>query len=126
MTTPDPDWPIDPDKGIPPSWEKAIAEVRQASTPNAIQAAVQKAEALRLLDDMKFRRVVWHSEARHWANNSADEAARHTQMKSLMKAQMEAADRQANAVKVATWVLAGATVGLFLATVGLIWATVAA
>lgn len=97
MTTPDADWPIDPDQGIPPTWDNAVNEVQRSVTPNAIQAAVQRAEALRLLDDMKFRRVIWRSETRHWANSSADEAARHTQMKALMEEQTASQERASRA-----------------------------
>lgn len=119
-------WPLNPDDGIPEEWASAITEIAGSTPPSLRDAATQKARALMLLDEMRWQRHIFWAQADRAARESRDAQTRHEQSLSQARASADAADRHAVAMKRATWILAGATVALAVATVGLIWATLAA
>lgn len=116
-------WPINPDNGIPAEWEDALEKIERAPTIVPAHAAVQRARALMLLDEMRWQRHIFYAEAERRAREAGDAMMRHREALAASLEQAAAAQKHAKSVTKATWILAGSTVVLAVATVALIFAT---
>lgn len=116
-------WPINPDDGMPETWQRAINGVDQAVQPNRIESAAQRARAVMLLDQMRWQRHIFQSQADRAAREADDAMLRHRQSQEAAAWYATAADQQAASLRHATWALAAATVVLAVATVVLVFVT---
>lgn len=112
---------------LPPEWAGWLeSEVADQSDPALRAAALGTFRACLLWVELQHRQSQFHEQARRAADDSSAAQQRHREALTQAKASAEAADRHATAMRNATWVLAGATIALVLATIGLIWATFSA
>lgn len=124
-------WPVNPEDGIPPTWKQHIDDIDEAVAPSRIKSSELRARAQMLLDEMLWQRVIFEAQARRAAAEAGEAQQRHRQTLEIMAAAKDAADDQARAASRqtksllwATYVLAGSTVVLAIATIGLWLASV--